>query len=232
MNHFADTISARRNWFTPVVFDPSNPSIMYYGGNILNRSTDGGVSWTAISPDLTGGPGRDTSYPFGTITAIAAAKTDSNVLYVGTDDARLWFTKNLGQNWRRADDPDLPVQWVTRVAVDPSNADIAYATYSGYRAGSGTVYIMRTSDGGATWSNISGNLPAAPVNDIVVSGSDLYVGTDVGVYVSNDGGAPWLALGTGLPMTPVTDLRLHSPTKTLYAATFGRGVYKLKLPAS
>src|SRR3954452_16187339 len=79
------TTSDRRNWFTPVQFDPNDPNVMYYGGNRLNRSTDNGVTWTPISPDLTGGPGED-DYPFGTITTVAAATSDSRTVYAGTDD--------------------------------------------------------------------------------------------------------------------------------------------------
>ncbi|MEW6368902.1 MAG: glycosyl hydrolase [Acidobacteriota bacterium] len=225
------TISARRNWLTPLVFDPNDPSVMYYAGDRLNRSTDGGQTWQVISPDLAGGPGRDKQYPFGTITTVAAAKTSASTILVGTDDGRLWFTTNLGQGWTHAQDPDLPSYWITRVAVDPANAKVAYATYSGYRAGVDEPYVVRTSDGGATWANITGNLPPAPVNDIVVHSKMLYVGTDVGVYLTRDSGRTWLSLGLGLPRTPVTDIRLHASTRTLFAATYGRGIYRIKLQA-
>ena len=226
---FGSMASSRFNWFTPVQFDPSNPQVIYAGGNQLNRSTNGAQTFTAISPDLTGGPGRDPQYPFGTITTVAASKTNSQEIFTGTDDGRLWYTTNLGGSWTQATDSDLPGFWVSRVAVDPSNAQVAYVTYSGYRAGNDAAYVLRTGDGGATWSNISGNLPKAPVNDIVVAGSTLYVATDVGVYRTKDGGATWSTLGKGLPSVPVDDIELDASTNELFAGTFGRGMWRVAL---
>ena len=182
-----------------------------------------------ISPDLTGGPGRDPSYPFGTVTTVAGAKTDSNRIFAGTDDGRLWFTTNLGVNWTRVTDSDVPGTWVTRVTVDPTNAQIAYATFSGFRSGTPLPYVLKTSDGGTTWSSIVGNLPQAPVNDLVIIGSSLYVATDVGVYSSSDGGTTWRAPAQGLPNVPVTDLEYQVSGNSLYAATFGRGMFMLRL---
>ena len=189
------TMSSRRNWFTPVQFDPANPAVLYYAGNQVNRSVDHGVHWSVISPDLTGGPGRDPNYPFGTVTTVAGAKTDPNRVLAGTDDGRLWFTTNLGANWTRVTDSDVPGTWVTRVTVDPVNANVAYATFSGFRSGVALPYVLKTTDGGTTWASIVGNLPQAPVNDIVVVGSTLYVGTDVGVFSSANGGRTWRAAG-------------------------------------
>ena len=160
----------------------------------------------------------------------AGAKTDPNRVLAGTDDGRLWFTTNLGGTWTRVTDPDVPGTWVTRVTVDPVNANIAYATFSGFRSGTALPYVLQTIDGGTTWAGIAGNLPQAPVNDIVVVGSTLYVGTDVGVYRSLDGGATWRSAGTKLPNVPVTDLEYRAASNSLYAATFGRGIYMLRLP--
>ena len=133
------TVSSRRNWLTPLQFDPANPAVLYYAGNQVNRSVDHAVHWSVISPDLTGGPGRDPSYPFGTVTTVAGAKTDPNRVFAGTDDGRLWFTTNLGGNWTQVTDPDVPGTWVTRVTVDPVNAQVAYATFSGFRSGVGVA---------------------------------------------------------------------------------------------
>ena len=224
------TVSTRRNWFTPLQFDPGNPAVMYYAGDRVNRSTNNGVSWSVISPDLTGGPGRDPSYPFGTVTTVAGAKTDANRVFAGTDDGRLWFTTNLGTNWTRVTDSDVPGTWVTRVAVDPLNALVAYATFSGYRAGVALPYVLKTIDGGTIWTSVAGDLPQAPVNDIVVVGSTLYVGTDVGVFRSANDGTTWRTAGTGLPNVPVTDLEYRTASNTLYASTFGRGIFNLALP--
>ncbi|HEX9234692.1 MAG TPA: glycosyl hydrolase, partial [Actinomycetota bacterium] len=194
----------------------------------LNRSTDYAADWKAISPDLTGGPGRDTQYPFGTITTVAAAKTNPKVLYVGTDDGRLWSTHDLGKTWVRALDPDLPKTWVTRVAVDPKKADVAYVTYSGFRAGNDQPYILRTKDGGKKWKNITGDLPQAPVNCVVIVKGRLYVATDVGVFSSKAGGS-WARVGRGLPEAPIDDLQYQTRTHALFAATFGRGMYSIRV---
>ncbi|HEY1771521.1 MAG TPA: hypothetical protein VGG02_14815 [Chthoniobacterales bacterium] len=224
------TGSSRRNWLTPLQFDPSNPAVLYYAGNEVNRSDDSAVHWSVISPDLTGGPGRDPDYPFGTVTTVASANTDPNRIFAGTDDGRLWFTTNLGGNWTRVDQSQLPGTWVTRVTVDPSNSLVAYATFSGYRSGVELPYVLRTANGGTTWKSIVGNLPQAPVNDIVVVGSSLYVGTDVGVFVSANGGKKWRAAAAGLPNVPVTDLEYRAASDAIYAATFGRGIFSLALP--
>jgi len=225
------TTSSRRNWLTPLVFDPTDADVMYYAGNIVNRSTNAGVSWTAISPDLTGGdPHPEDAYPFGTVTTVAAAKSNPLVLYAGTDDGRLWRTSTGGSPWTLAADPDLPDRWVTRVVVDPSNAAVAYVTFSGFRNADRTPYVLKTLDGGAGWTDITGNLPQAPVNALALAGGTIMVGTDVGVYLTADGGTTWLRVGGGLPNVPVMDIRYHQPTNRLFAATFGRGMWKVQLP--
>ncbi|MEV4813158.1 WD40/YVTN/BNR-like repeat-containing protein [Micromonospora avicenniae] len=226
------TTSDRRNWLTPLQFDPSDPNVMYYAGNIVNRSTDNGRTWTPISPDLTGGGPNDPSgYPWGTVTTIAAAPTDGNKLYVGTDDGRLWWTDDLGGTWHRVDPGQLPGTWVTRVAVHPTDKNIAYATFSGFRSGSDRAHVMITRDGGRTWGDIGRGLPDAPVNFIAPTADGLLlVGTDVGVFMSAWNGGEWAALGTNLPQTAVMYLRYHEDSRQLTSATFGRGVYDLTVP--
>lgn len=228
------TVSQRRGWWVPLVFDPSDADVMYYGGNILNRSTDGGGSWEAISPDLTTDPEQLDPNPgyriYGTITTVAVAKSAPSVLYVGTDDGLLWTTRNLGKSWTRLAHRMLPKAWVTRVAVDPRDQHTAYVTYSGFRSGDRSPHVLVTRDGGRSWSNLSGNLPDAPVNDIVVTADGLAVATDVGVYLTIDGGDRWLRLGTNLPMVPVLDIRYHEGSNTITAATFGHGIQRVTLP--
>jgi hypothetical protein len=217
---------------------------MYYGGNILNRTGDvkpasGTPVWTPISPSLSNpASGTDPSYPFGTITTIGIAKSDANVIYAGTDDAWLWGTTDLGATWTRFTDPALPDRWVTRVAVDPTDAKVVYVTYSGYRNGDNDAHILRSRDGGAHWLDISGNLPDAPTQDVVVDPDNknrVFVASDVGVFTANvakanSGKVPtWYQLGHGLPKAPVNDIRYHQPTQTLYAATYGRSVWKIEV---
>jgi len=226
------TTSVRRNWRTPLVFDPSNPDVMYYAGNIVNRSTNGGVSWTAISTDLTGNPPQKDAYPWGTVTTVAASKTAPNTILAGTDDGKVWYTRNGGGSWTQAIDPALPARWVTRIAIDPADWRIAYVTFSGFRNGESTPYVLRTGDGGVTWKDISGNLPQAPLNDVGLTdgGATVVVAGDLGIYLTKDAGVTWAPVGTGLPRVPVMDFRIHEPTRTIYAATFGRGMWKVQLP--
>ena len=217
----------RRNWSTPVVMDPANPQTLYYGSYRVYRSTNGAGSWSAMSGDLTDG---DHGGGFGTITTIAVAPQDPSLILVGTDDGRLRLTTNGGGLWT-AIDAQLPRRWVTRVAVDPADSQVLYATYSGLRWEE-TGHVYRSGDQGATWSDVTGDLPAAPVN-VLVADPDLpdrvYVGTDVGVYTSEQPGGSWQALATGLPRAPVLDLVLHAPTRRLVAGTHGRSLFRLDL---
>src|SRR5262249_4314449 len=99
-----------------------------------------------------------------------------------------------------------------------------------FRSGLQLPYVLKTTDGGTTWTSIVGNLPQAPVNDIVVAGSRLYVASDVGVFGSDDGGTTWFTAGMKLPNVPVTDLELLVARNSLYAATLGSGIFSLTLP--
>jgi photosystem II stability/assembly factor-like uncharacterized protein len=234
------TTADRRNWETPVVLDPNTPSTVYYGGNLLNRSTDMAVTFTVISPSLSNpASGTDPSYPFGTITTVSVAKTNPNVIYAGTDDGFLWGTKDRGATWTRFTDPALPVRWVTHVAVDPTDANVAYVTYSGLRNADNNAHVLRTIDGGAHWTDISGNLPMAPTQDVVIdplNPNRIFVASDFGVFTANVANAKsqnptitWYRVGRGLPAAPVNDLEYHAATNSLYAATYGRGIFTIQL---
>ena len=116
---------------------------------------------------------------------------------------------------------------MTRVEVDKKDPNTAYVTYSGFRQDDNAAYILRTKDGGKSWTNITGNLPKAPLNDVNIVGDTLVVASDVGVFYKKADEAGWLKLGTGLPLAPIFELRYHQPTDTMYVATFGRGIYKV-----
>jgi photosystem II stability/assembly factor-like uncharacterized protein len=236
MTDFSNSVvGTRKGWLTPIEFDPGEPHTVYTGSEIVSRSIDDGQTWTPISPDLTGGPGRETNPLFrnyGTITTLAVAYADLGTIYAGTDDGRVQYTHDGGTTWTRA--LGLPTDWVTSVAIDRRNAkSIAFASFSGFRSGKAKSLVYRTTDGGKTWKDISGNLPQAPVNDVVPVGDDLLVATDVGVFlsrsVSKNLGRSWLKVGSGLPNAPITELRWHAPTSTLFAANFGRGAWSVHL---
>ncbi len=226
-------LSGRMNWSMPVILDPVNPATLYCGTDKVFRSTNHAGSWSAISPDLTDGPGGG-NVTYGTITTLAVAPTDTDIIWAGTDDGNVHVTTNGGGNWTRVDAP-LPERWITRVAADPVDANVAYVTVSGFRWDEPLPHVFRTTNCGAHWSDISSNLPEAPVNDIVVDPADtsvLYVATDFGVYVTADLGGTWAALGAGLPNVVVCDLELHHPTRTLVAGTYGRSLWTFDLDAA
>ena len=222
--------SDRFNWMSPVVFNLQNPSTLYFGGNRLYKSTNRAVSWQAISPDLSNGAGSG-NLVYGTITTISVSPVNTQIIYTGTDDGNVWVSQNDGGNWTKISD-ELPERWVTRVVADPYNENVAYVTFSGYRYDDYLPHIYRTEDLGENWSDISGDLPEAPINDIIIDpsvDSALYIATDVGVFVTWNLGQNWGLMGEGLPNLPMCDLTLHNETRMLAIGTYGRSMYKIDL---
>jgi len=219
------------NWMTPYVMDKNNPQILYCGTYKMHKTTNGMQSWTAISPDLSNGHIRN----LGTITTVDVAKSDPDVIYCGTDDANVWRTTNGGTNWTKINS-GLPYRWVTRVTVHPDSANVCYVTLSGYKVDSTGSHVFRTVDYGNIWTSISGNLPDAPVNDIIIDPQNtntLYIATDITVMYSTNLGAVWDVLSSGIPSNvPCHDLTFHDPTRTLIAWTHGRSSYKIILPVT
>ena len=126
-----------------------------------------------------------------------------------------------------------------RVSPDIRLIQVVYVTHSGYRNGDNDAHILRSRDGGAHWLDISGNLPDAPTQDVVIDPENknrVFVASDVGVFTANvaransgKGDVTWYQLGHGLPKAPVNDIRYHQPTHTLYAATYGRSMWKIEV---
>lgn len=221
----------RRNWNTPIVMDKNNTSILYTGTNHLYRSTDRAVFWNQISPDLTDGQHPSGVSGFGTITTIDVSESDPNFIYIGTDDGNVQMTPDGGNTWNNIS-AGLPKRHVSRVSVHPDDALTCYVTLSGYRFVDYQPHVMKTTDGGQTWMDVSGNLPEVPANDIIIDPANegtLYLASDFGVWVSYNDGENWNVLGMGLPNTVVCDLRLHEPTRTLLAGTYGRSFYTIDL---
>jgi photosystem II stability/assembly factor-like uncharacterized protein len=220
--------SDRHNWNTPVRFDPSNPGRMYYGTQKVYRSTNG-TSWSAISPDLTGGGGGGSTY--GTVTTLDVSPMDGNVIWAGSDDSHVNVTTNGGTSWTDVSSA-LPDRWVTSVRAHPTIREACYVTISGFRYGSPLPHIFYTTDLGANWTSVAGNLPEAPANDLVVDPTNpqrLFAATDVGVFETYDGGANWSVLGDNLPNVVVTMLAFNPATRNLYSATYGRSFFSYNI---
>ncbi len=221
--------SDRRNWNTPVIFNPQNSASLYYGTYRLYKSTDHASNWSPISGDLT--KGGFASLPFHTLTTMAVSPADTNIIYTGADDGSVHVTTNDGTDWSEIDQ-DLPERWITKIAAHQTDPMTAYATISGFRFNESLAHVFKTSNQGATWESISSNLPDVPVNDIILDPDNegwMYLATDIGVFVSFNEGDQWHLLSDGLPNVPITDIDIHNPTRTLLAATYGRSMYKAGL---
>jgi photosystem II stability/assembly factor-like uncharacterized protein len=150
---------------------------------------------------------------------------------VGTDDGQVWVTQDEGTTWKNMS-AGLPLRWVTRIAIDAKQPNVAYAGFSGLKWYDPQPHIFKTTDFGATWKSISGNLPDAPINALAVDPvypSQIYVGTDVGAFFTQNGGSSWQILGQGLPAVPVYDFKITPNRQYLLAGTHGRSMYKLPL---
>lgn len=218
----------------PLATDPAHPLRMYWGCWQLYQTEDGGSEWTAISPSLLKGSDDHQGY----IQAIAVTPSDSGRVYIGTSKGKVQTTASAtaGANAQWADvSGGLPPRMVTAIAVDPLDAQVAYAVYAGFSGFDDRVgHVFSTVDAGAHWTDISGNLPNIPVNaialDAAVAGA-IYIGTDVGVFVRQLG--VWQPVGPGLPRVPVLDLKIQQPFRLLRAATHGRSMWEYQLaPAS
>ena len=216
------------NWSTPVVMDPNDHNVLYYGTDRVYRTNNGAGLWTAISPDLTDGiPGTR----LGTVTTIDVAPTNSNVIYAGTDDSHVWVTTDHGSNWTDISSA-LPYRWVTRVKVDPNNENNVYVTFSGLRWHDPQSHVFKSTNMGADWTDISSNLPDAPVNAFAVDNNypdRLYLGSDVGAFMSFNGGESWQPIADGLPVVSVYDMKIHPVENYLAIGTHGRSMYKIDL---
>ncbi len=227
---FPEDPAFRGQWVAPTLLSAHNPDIVYHGVQYVLRSNDQGGTWERISPDLTcNDPDKKGDISYQTISALDESPFNSDLLYAGTDDGRLWRTKDGGENWEDIRKAPLPVRWVSRIVASQHDFGTVYVTQTGRRDDDAAVYIWRSTDFGSTWEDIAANIPAGPANVIREDpGNDsiLYAGTDVGVYVSTDRGNHWEVLGD-LPCTYVHDLAIHPRDNMVIIATHGRGMFVL-----
>src|SRR5215472_10322615 len=228
--------------------DPNTSTTHYFGTCRVWLTIDGANTWNAISPDVTtpshpAGCAIPTAagQPSGSLTTIAAAPGNSSVIYAGSDTGDVEMTSNGGTAWTSIATATLPTRSVTQVIVDPTLPSTAYVTFSGFGTcatfcSGPTGHVFKTLTSGTAWTDISGNLPDIPVNALVIDPADathntLYIGTDTGAFFTTTGGTTWSPLGavSSMPNAEILSLTLHNPSRTLRAATHGRGVWDLDL---
>ncbi|HLP62010.1 MAG TPA: hypothetical protein VK186_24415, partial [Candidatus Deferrimicrobium sp.] len=221
----------RGQWLAPFILSPHNPGIVYHGMNFLFRSMNRGDGWEKLSPDLTyNDKNKLGDIQYQTIFTISESPLKFGLIYVGTDDGRVHVTRDSGITWTEITSGLPPGKWVSRVVASAFDQGTVYMTQNGKQDDDFAAYIWKSTDYGKTWVDISHNIPCGPVNVIREDPKNkniLYVGTDLGVYVSIDGGTYWHTLIDELPTTFVQDLAIHPRDNILLAATHGRGMFAM-----
>ena len=221
----------RGQWLAPTVISPHNPSVVYHGMQSLFRSLYRGETWERISPDLTTNtPAERGDIRYQTLFTISESPLKFGLIYAGTDDGRAWVTRDGGAAWQEITPAWPPQKWVSRFVASAFEPGLVYMTQNGKRDDDFTPYVRRSADYGRTWQDISKGIPVGPVNVIredPVDRNILYVGTDLGVYVTTDAGATWQVLGGNLPACYVHDLIVHPRDNIIVIATHGRGMWAL-----
>ena len=237
----------RFNWNPPIVASPHNPKAIYFGGNVVFKTTNRGQSWEIISPDLTtndkskqqssGGPVTvdNTAAEFHcTILTIAESPVKAGVIWAGTDDGNIQVTQDGGRTWKNvvANVKGLPANsWIAAIEASRFDAGTAYAAVDRHRNDDYSPHAFVTTDFGQTWKPIKGNLPAKGYLHVVREDPKvknlLYAGTELGVFASWDGGGRWISIRNNLPPVAVNDLAVHPRDNDLIVGTHGRGAWVL-----
>ena len=237
------TLKHRFQWTSPMALSPFNPDILYLGGEVLFKSTTGGMSWTQISPDLTRNdkskqistpgpltPDNSSAEYYDTIFAVAESPVQRDLIWAGSDDGLAHITRDGGKNWTDVTPKDLP-EWTRINYIEPSpyGAGTAYLCGDLHYSNDYRPIAFKTTDFGKTWTPIVTGLPPQAFvhsihEDPKVKGL-LYAGTERGIFISFDDGASWQSLQFNLPPTPVYDTAIHG--NDLIAATHGRAFWVL-----
>jgi photosystem II stability/assembly factor-like uncharacterized protein len=238
----------RCHWTPPLALDPFDHSTVYYGCQVIFKTTNGGQSWSVISPDLStqdpshivpsgGVVGDNLGQFYGEVVfAISPSKIQQDLIWAGTNDGQVWYTKDAGANWINVTKniPGLP-PWGTITSIAPSNFDAgrAYISVDFHLMDNRDPFIYKTSDFGKSWTRITSNLPRHPLSYVRTITEDpncaglLFAGTGNGLFYSLDDGAKWTAIDAGLPHAPVTWAVVQKNFHDLVISTYGRGLYIL-----
>jgi hypothetical protein len=221
--------SDNANFYVPYMMDPSNSSRLILGTDHVYETTNKADSWHAI-----GGPGFSGWTATKPVDAIAISRSNSNTIYV-TAGGVVLVTFNDGASWQQIDVTGFSgaTDHFAKLAVDPTNDLIAYIVRDQFTGGSGG-HVFKTTNGGQTWTDISGNLPDIPTNSIVLDPrtGTIFIGTDAGVYASTDGGSTWNRYGNGMANARVVDMVLNTTTGILGVGTHGRGMWEILVPVT
>ncbi len=233
----------RFQWTAPILLSPHDPGILYHGGEAVFQSKDGGMSWTAISPDLTrndqtkqqssGGPltQDNTSVEYyDTIFAIAESPLEKGLLWAGTDDGLIHITRDAGQHWTNVTPKEVG-DWslVSVIEASPHAVGTAYVAVDRHKLDDYRPLVLKTADYGRSWTKITTGLPENAYVHAVREDSKrkgmLFAATETGIYISFDDGGHWQSLRMNLPATPIHDLAVKD--NDLLVATHGRSFWIL-----
>jgi photosystem II stability/assembly factor-like uncharacterized protein len=241
-------IKYRCHWTAPLAVDPFDHNTVYYGCQVIFKTTNGGQSWSVISPDLStqdpsrivpsgGIVGDNLGQFYGEVVfSIAPSKIQKGLIWAGTNDGQVWHTKDGGVNWINVTKNIAGVPpWgaITSIAPSTFNAATAYITVDLHLMDNRDPFIYKTTDFGKTWKQISGNFPKHALSYVRTIAEDpnceglLFAGTGNDLYYSLDDGGHWTALDKGLPHAPVTWAVVQKDFHDLVISTYGRGLYIL-----
>ncbi|MFT4937967.1 MAG: photosystem II stability/assembly factor-like uncharacterized protein [Paraglaciecola sp.] len=230
----------RTNWNAPVLVSAHNPKVIYYATQMLLKTTDRGVNWEEISPDLTrndkskqqqnGGPLTNEQAGaefYNTIFYIAESPRDADTLWVGADDGLLHISRDGGKNWQNITPKKSQEALINAIELSPHAAGTAYIAVAGYKLNDSRPYIYKTTDFGKRWKRIDKGLPKDTFVRVVREDPKrkglLYAGTEAGMFISFDDGKHWQSFKQNLPVVPITDLTFRQGD--LIVATQGRGFW-------